>query len=85
MGTVLDQSGASVPNVAITVTNKGTNQSIETKTDEGGRFSVPNLLPGTYDLKAAGSGFRPYNRTNIVITANTIARADIQFELRRDK
>jgi hypothetical protein len=81
VGTVLDQSGASVPNVSITVTNTGTNQTIETKTDEGGRFSVPNLLPGTYDLKATGSGFRPYNRTNIIITANTIARSDIQFEL----
>jgi len=81
VGTVLDQSGASIPDVSITVTNKGTNQSVETKTDEGGRFSVPNLLPGTYDLKATGTGFRPYNRTDIVITANTIARADMQLEL----
>ena len=54
VGTVLDQSGASVPNVSITITNKGTNQAVETKTDEAGRFSVPNLLPGTYDLKADG-------------------------------
>src|SRR4051794_30773255 len=67
VGTVLDQSGASVPSVSITITNKGTNQAVETKTDEAGRFSVPNLLPGTYDLKATGSGFRPYIRTNIVI------------------
>ena len=42
---------------------------------------MPNLLPGTYDLKATGSGSRPYSRTNIVITANTIARADLQLEL----
>jgi len=38
-------------------------------------------MPGTYDLKAVGTGFRPYNRTDIVVTANTIARSDIQFEL----
>ena len=36
VGTVLDQSGASVPNVTITITNKGTNQAVESKTDEAG-------------------------------------------------
>jgi hypothetical protein len=81
VGTVLDQSGASVPNVSITLTNKGTGQSHETKTDEGGRFSIPNLAPGTYDLKATGTGFRSLSRTDINVSANTVSRTDVQLEL----
>jgi hypothetical protein len=81
VGTVLDQSGAAVPNVAITLTNRGTSQTHDTKTDEGGRFSIPNLAPGEYDLKASGSGFRTYTRTNINVSANTVTRADAALEL----
>jgi Outer membrane receptor proteins, mostly Fe transport len=81
VGTVLDQSGASVPNVTITLTNQGTGQKNETKTDEGGRYSIPNLAPGVYDLKASGTGFKAYGRTNINVSANTVERTDVQLEL----
>ncbi|HYI95974.1 MAG TPA: carboxypeptidase regulatory-like domain-containing protein [Bryobacteraceae bacterium] len=81
VGTVQDQSGAVIPNATITVTNKGTNQAVDTKTDEGGRYTVPNLLPGVYDVKVGGAGFRTLTRTDITVSANIITRTDLQLEL----
>ena len=47
-GLVEDSSGGSVPNSTITITNKGTGQTYEAKTDEAGRYTIQNILPGEY-------------------------------------
>ena len=51
VGDVTDQSGAVVPNAAVTITNTATGVTRDSKTDDGGRYSIGNALPGTYDLK----------------------------------
>jgi hypothetical protein len=79
VGLVQDPSGAAVPDAAITLTNTGTGQVLEDKSDAAGRFTLPNLQPGTYDLKVSANGFRPYARTGIIVTANTVTRADMQL------
>src|SRR4051812_41241501 len=76
VGVVTDPTGAAVPNAAITVTNNDTGLTVTDKTDEAGRFSVPNLAPGRYDLKVVASGFRAYTRTGMIVSANTAVRAD---------
>ena len=55
-GEVKDQSGALVPNANITVTNTATNVARNTTTNEAGIYSVPGLIPGPYQVKAAASG-----------------------------
>src|ERR1700719_109760 len=58
VGTVFDASGAAVPQPKISVTNKGTNEiRIVTGTDRGD-YTIPNLLPGLYQLAAEHEGFR---------------------------
>lgn len=54
-GTVNDATGAAIPDVTIAVT--GPQGTITTHTDNLGRFSVGNLTPGFYDVKATKSGF----------------------------
>src|SRR4051794_6079891 len=81
VGTVQDPSGATIPNATVTITNTGTGQTIDTKTDQAGRFDVLNLLPGTYELKVTGAGFRTYTKTGIPVAANTVARQDVQLEV----
>jgi len=81
VGVITDPTGAAIPNAAITVTNPGTGLSTTSTTDEAGRFSVPNLAPGNYDLKVVAPGFRSYSRTGIIVSANTVARADTQLEV----
>src|SRR6476659_7345721 len=60
VGGVTDQSDASVPNSTVTLTSKETGQSRDTTSDASGRYSFVNVLPGRYDIKVVGAGFRTF-------------------------
>jgi hypothetical protein len=57
VGSVNDPTGAAIPGATVTVTSaeNGLNRSV--KTDESGRFSFPQLMPGTYSVKAEADRF----------------------------
>ena len=59
-GTVTDPSGASIVGADLTLTNKATGTEAKFTSDERGEYSFRNLTPGTYDLKAAKTGFQGY-------------------------
>ena len=56
LGTVTDSSGAIVPNVSVTVTNKETNQTFKTATNSAGDYNAPSLQPGTYTVNGPDEG-----------------------------
>jgi hypothetical protein len=56
-GRVTDQSGASVPNITVTATNKATGQSRSAQTNSDGDYLIPRLVPGRYDVTAEGQNF----------------------------
>jgi len=57
-GTVIDASGAVVPEAQVTVTNQETNVISRKNTNGQGAFNIVNLLPGTYALTVEKSGFK---------------------------
>ncbi len=59
-GTVTDQSGATVANAAITVTNSATGAERVTKANTDGIYAVTNLIPGNYKIKVVAPGFSTY-------------------------
>jgi hypothetical protein len=81
VGTIQDQSGAVVPKAEITITNKGTGLTRTTAADDAGRFSLLNIMAGTYDLKVSAPGFRTSTKTDIEISINTVIRADMRLEV----
>ena len=81
VGTVEDPSGSVVPNATITITNKATGLMRETIVDAGGRYSIVNVIPGAYEVRATASGFRPLVRENVELTINTVTRIDIRLEV----
>jgi len=81
VGSVVDQSDAAVPNATVTITSKETGLTRDTKTDVGGRYSLVNVLPGTYDLRVTAPGFRTLTRENVVVAINTVTRADVRLEV----
>jgi outer membrane receptor protein involved in Fe transport len=81
VGTVQDPSGAAVPRADVTITNTATGQSRRTETNELGRYSFSNILPGVYNLGVSVRGFKSFSRTDLTITINNVTRADVALEM----
>ena len=64
-GTVVDQSGAVLPGVTVTVTNTATGVQRELITDAEGRFAAPGLQVGPYEVTAALQGFATRRQENL--------------------
>src|SRR6476620_10435909 len=58
VGTVYDPNKAVVPKASVTVVNKNTNVTAKVSTNETGRYVVPSLNPGGYDVSVTAPGFR---------------------------
>ena len=58
-GAVLDQQGAVLPGVTITLRQVDTNTSQTVVSTPEGRYIVPNLRPGAYQVSTELSGFAP--------------------------
>lgn len=80
-GTVTDQTGAVVPGAVVTATNEGTNVSVSQTTNAQGLYTIPNLLPGFYTIKAEAKGFKTFVNTHIEITTGYTQRADVKLEV----
>lgn len=57
-GTIVDQNGALVPGVAVTITNEETGVAIATKTNGAGIYVAPGLNPGRYRVFVEKQGFK---------------------------
>src|ERR1700687_2424038 len=66
--TVADQSGAFLPQATISIRNVATDITRTTTTSSAGFYSVPNLLPGTYDVRVSSQGFSTHVATGVTLT-----------------
>jgi hypothetical protein len=67
-GTVTDQSGGVVPQAAVSIKNVATGITRASTTSTGGFYSVPNLLPGPYEIRVSAQGFSSQLQTGINLT-----------------
>jgi len=81
LGTVTDPSGAAVPNVTVQVSNIGTNVVREATSDAAGAYSVPNLPPGNYRVRATKEGFQAARVESVTLQVEQAARLDLRLEV----
>src|SRR5690242_11741479 len=81
VGNVRDSSDAAVPKATVTAVNKGTNQSREIVTDEGGGYGFTDLQGGIYTLKVSQQGFKTFEQTDITVSANNVTRVDVALQI----
>jgi len=81
VGVLQDQTGSVIAGASVTMTNRGTGNIRETKTGADGRYTFPNLMAGSYEIKVSAAGFRTSTQSNVEITINTVTRADFKLEL----
>ena len=78
-GSVLDPTGAVVPNVAITLTNVATGQARETTSNSSGIYTFSNVGVGHFNLDATAPGFEKFSRTGIVVNTAQTLKEDISL------
>jgi hypothetical protein len=82
-GSVTDQSGAPLPQAPVTINNVATGLTRTVNTNQDGLYSVPNLLPGTYEVSVSRPGFETYVQTGISLTVGAVRVVDISLKLGR--
>src|ERR1035438_502194 len=78
-GTVTDNSGAAMADAAVQVKNLGTGTVQSVSSDAQGRYTMPNLAIGEYDLQAAKAGFQTVLRKGVTLTVG--AQPIVDFNL----
>src|SRR4029453_5743606 len=67
-GTIVDQSGALLPGVTVTISEVDTGAQRVAVTDANGIFSAPLLTVGVYNLTAELAGFQSQKQPEIKLT-----------------
>ena len=75
-GTVTDKTGAAVPGATITVTDEAKGTVVNVTSNESGDYTVPHLIPDTYDLRVVAKGFKAFETKGIPIEADAAPRID---------
>ena len=76
---VVDDQGGLLPGASVTATHLASGRRTEALTDSAGRFFLPGLSVGSYDLTVHLDGFRAALQSNIVLALGQ--RLDLSFRL----
>src|SRR6195256_6138626 len=80
LGTITDQTGGVVSNATVTVVDVERGVSRTLTTGDSGEFSAPNLLPGTYTVRAEAKGFKIVERQKIMLEVGKEIRVDLTLQ-----
>jgi hypothetical protein len=79
-GAIRDANGV-IPGVEVTLVNEATNVGRTITTNETGEYVFSNVLPGTYTLRAALTGFKTYESRGLRIGTQTFITLDVVLEV----
>jgi outer membrane receptor protein involved in Fe transport len=80
-GTVVDQSGAVLPGVTITVTESATNAQRTAVTDANGLFRLPPLPVGNYEVKAELAGFSTRTQPDVRVMVGQVVTLRVEMSV----
>jgi len=80
-GTVQDSTGASVPNVTVTVASPETGQTRNIVTDSSGQYAALSLPVGQYEVRAEKPGFASVVRTGITLVVGQQAVVNMRMDV----
>lgn len=80
-GAVADPSGSVLPRAAVTIINTETGSKRGAVTDDAGRFSFPQLKPGSYTVKVVAEGFEPQSALNVAAGLGQKQTVDFTLKL----
>ena len=78
-GVVMDPSGAVVVGALVSITNSQTGVVTSATTNSEGRYVVPDLIVGTYDVQAAKQGFETQVIKQVLLTVGANVVVDCKL------
>ena len=78
-GSVTDPSGARIAHGTVSVTNIDTGVATVATTNGAGIYSLPNLLPGSYEINASAPGLGSKQISGIVLTVGAAQLLDFSL------
>ncbi|MGB6192198.1 MAG: carboxypeptidase-like regulatory domain-containing protein, partial [Terracidiphilus sp.] len=79
VGTVTDQTGASVSGAKVTLTQKETGFVYNAVTNATGAYVIPGLNVGTYELKVTEQGFQTYTTTGVALNVSQTLAVNVKM------
>jgi hypothetical protein len=85
LGVVTDESGSVVPGATVTARNTGTGALQSTASDEQGRYTIPALPVGDYEVRTELQGFQSVVRAGIRLSVGAEVVVDFRLPLARPR
>src|SRR5882724_959617 len=79
-GTVMDSSGALVPEAKITLTSKETGKTQDTTSGSEGFYRLSGLPPGQYKLTVEKAGYKQKIFDDVAVNAETVRGLDVELD-----
>jgi hypothetical protein len=80
-GTITDPSGAHIANALVTARNVDTGVATTATTNEAGAYTMPALIPGTYQFTAEHPGFRKAVTDGVILQVASILTINMPLEI----
>lgn len=81
LGVVADETGAVLPGVEVSVSNTETGNTRNVVSNDVGLYRVPNLTPGSYEVRAELAGFRAFVGTGINAAVGQEITVDVTLQV----
>ncbi|MGB2888726.1 MAG: TonB-dependent receptor [Candidatus Acidiferrales bacterium] len=80
LGSVTDQGGGVITGATVIVTDVQRGISRTLTTDQAGEYAAPNLLPGTYAVRAEVKGFKTVQHSGLLLEVGKDLRVDLTLQ-----
>lgn len=81
-GTVVDSSGQVVAGAKLTLTSPKTGDARSAQANDVGAFNLTAVQPDTYNLRVQSAGFKAYERSGVVVSANErVALGEVTLQI----
>ena len=80
-GAVTDPTGAVIAGATVTVTEVQTGVKVESVSDSTGKYTVPFLLPGDYQISVKLQGFKEFVRKGVHLGAGDHVGIDVRLDV----
>jgi len=80
LGTITDKTGGVISGATVTVKDVERGISRDLTTGDSGEYNAPNLLPGTYTVRAESKGFKAIEQQKILVEVGKEVRVDLSLQ-----